>query len=118
MKQCIKCKETKPFKDFFKDRRLKDGYMGRCKLCAKLWVASPEVKKRRNRQCKESIQKAKKQLTDSYVIRQLCHHAEIRPEDVRQLPELIEAKRTIMLVNRIIKDEKRKRITGKADQAA
>ena len=33
MKQCSKCKETKPYEDFSKDKNRKDGHYARCKLC-------------------------------------------------------------------------------------
>ena len=33
MKQCSKCKETKPFSDFYKKKRNKDGCNSRCKQC-------------------------------------------------------------------------------------
>lgn len=33
MKKCSKCKEDKPFLDYYVDSNLKSGYMGACKLC-------------------------------------------------------------------------------------
>lgn len=36
MKTCSVCKETKPFKDFYKNRAKKDGYQYRCKDCSKV----------------------------------------------------------------------------------
>jgi hypothetical protein len=33
MKKCIRCGETKPFEDYFKCSRIKDGYMGYCRVC-------------------------------------------------------------------------------------
>ena len=32
-KTCSSCKETKPLKDFYKEKRVKDGHMRRCKIC-------------------------------------------------------------------------------------
>ncbi|GAB2540039.1 hypothetical protein [Rufibacter soli] len=107
-KVCIRCNIEKPLTEFFKDRRLRDGHFGRCKECSREWVQNPEVKARRSRQSGESIRRAKEKLTDNYVARQLCHHTGLTPADVRQYPELIEATRTIIKTNRIIRDEKRK----------
>lgn len=33
MKKCIRCGEVKPFEDYFKCSRIKDGYMGYCRVC-------------------------------------------------------------------------------------
>lgn len=107
-KVCIKCKEEKDIDEFFVDRRLKDGHFGRCKECCKEWVESDEVKARRVRQSGDSIKRSKDKLTDNYVIRQICHHSNLTPNDVRKYPQLIETKRQIILTNRVIKNEKNK----------
>lgn len=107
-KTCIKCKIEKDINDYFVDRRLKDGHFGRCKECSKKWVESKEVKARRVKQSGESIRRSRDKLTDNYVIRQLCHHNDLTPDDIRKYPKLIEAKRQVLLTNRIIKDEKNK----------
>ncbi len=105
-KICIRCDTEKDIDDFYADKRLKDGHFGRCKECSKDWVASKEVKARRCRQSGESIKRSKEKLTDNYVIRQLCHHNDLTPNDIRKYPELIETTRTVILTNRIIKYEK------------
>jgi hypothetical protein len=33
MKKCSTCEETKPYTEFFKQPRNKDGYFGQCKFC-------------------------------------------------------------------------------------
>jgi len=33
MKKCSTCEETKPYTEFFKQSRNKDGYFGQCKFC-------------------------------------------------------------------------------------
>lgn len=106
-KVCIKCEIEKDIDDFFRDRRLKDGRFGRCKQCSKEWVASREVKARRVEQGLSYMQNAREQLTDNYIIREICHHNSLTPDDVRKYPELIKAKRAVILTNRIIKNEKR-----------
>lgn len=43
MKKCTKCKEEKSFDYFFKDKRAKDGYQSRCKICVqKYYVENKE----------------------------------------------------------------------------
>ena len=107
LKMCLKCKIPKPKSDFHTDNRLKSGVKGKCKECYRDYLKIPEYIQRRIRQSGESIRRSKEKLTDNYVIRQLCHHNELNPDDIRKYPELIEAKRQIMITNKIIKDEQK-----------
>ena len=107
MKVCIKCNIPKELNKFHTDNRLKFGVKGKCKECYKKYYLSEDYKKRRNRQSGESIRRSKDNLTDNYIIRQLCHHNNLTPNDIRKFPELIETKRQVILTNKIIKDERR-----------
>ncbi len=112
MKTCIICDIPKTLDNFHTDRRLKDGVKGKCKECYRLYLSIPAYKERRRRQSSEAIKRAKENLTDSYIIRQICHHNSLTPNDVRKYPELIKATKLVMITNRIIKDEKNKNNKG------
>ena len=53
MKTCPRCKQTKPFSDYNKDRREKDGLFSCCKDCRKEYRRRPEVKERYNERQRE-----------------------------------------------------------------
>lgn len=104
MKICISCKIPKQLDDFHTDNRLKDRKKGKCKECYKNYLLIPSYKERRRKQSSNAIKKAKELLTDNYVIRQICHHNSLTPNEVRKYPELIETYKINILVNRKIKE--------------
>lgn len=105
---CNTCLIPKNFSEFHTDSRLKSGIKSKCKDCYRLYYLSAEYRQRRVRQSGESIRRGRDKLTDNYVIRQICHHNNLTPDDVRKFPELIKAQRQVILTNRIIKNEKTK----------
>ncbi len=107
LKICLKCKIPKQKSEFHTDNRLKCGVKGKCKECYRDYLEIPEFVKRRIRQSTESIKRSKEKLTDNYIIRQLCHHNNLVPDDIRKYPELIKAKREIMIINKTINDERK-----------
>ena len=105
-KKCIKCLNVKLIKEFHTDNRLKDKHKGRCKLCTNEFLLYPGVREKRLLNSSRSLKKAKENLTDNYVVRALCHHNDLTPNQIRELPKLIEITKIVMLTNRIIKNEK------------
>ena len=53
MKDCTQCEETKPFTQFYKDKRTKDGLKSECKACFKkvlVKTRDPEKRKQSNKE--------------------------------------------------------------------
>ena len=44
MKTCIKCDETKPLTEFYKDSNVPDGYRSDCKTCKKAYQSEYYIK--------------------------------------------------------------------------
>ncbi len=106
-KTCLKCNIPKQKSEFHTDNRLKCGVKGKCKECYRDYLKITEFVERRIRQSGESIRRSKEKLTDNYVIRMLCHHNNLVPDDIRRFPELIKTKRDIMIINKTINDERK-----------
>lgn len=59
-KRCHKCKEIKPFNDFHKDNRSKDGHQSKCKDCKKQYHL--QNKKLKSKKDKERYQEKKEEI--------------------------------------------------------
>jgi len=67
MKECTKCKKSKPFTDFSKDKQKKTGYSSQCKQCRSLYEKeyyknNKEKVNTRNNKYNETYKKRKQEL--------------------------------------------------------
>lgn len=62
MKTCNKCNETKPYTEFYKDSRGRDGYYRRCKACHN--KATTERRKKNPERHREYIEKNKDRIRE------------------------------------------------------
>jgi len=94
MKICAKCKEQKELSNFTFSRNRYESY---CKICKAL-----SVKQKYNGEAKEKSlirkRKMREDLTDNYII-QILKKEKV---PIEKIPELIEIKRSIILMKRQI----------------
>jgi hypothetical protein len=111
-KLCNKCNLPKDYSFFGKDERNKDGYQATCNDCInkrrrEKYLLNPEKHRERQKKYNQyALEKAKKHIeviSDTYVIAELKRGTELTTKDIREFPELIEAKRQIIKNKRLCK---------------
>lgn len=117
-KICNKCKEPKELNLFHSDKRNKDGKQATCIMCYnetrnKRYREDSEYrnkqKKRQNKYLKKANLRAKKhikELSDFYLIKSLKRGTNLTTEEIKKHPELIEAKKQIILNKRLCQELK------------
>lgn len=66
-KTCTKCNESKPMKEFYKDKRVALGHRPECKVCFKLYsntryMNDPEYRERRRKQSNDYTRQRRKEF--------------------------------------------------------
>lgn len=127
MKPCTQCQKVKPLPEYHKQSRSPDGYRAACKECRKVeskasqpaqnrrrrerYHNEPGYRKRVNEYHKRFNPKANQrerkkiaEFSDSYVVKALIRNTNLKAEDIKPHPELIEAQRAHMKLNRFFKN--------------
>ena len=116
MKTCNRCNKQKEKKYFGKDKRNKDGLQGRCKECvnevrsirykndSEYREKQKQIQKKYLKQANLRAKKHIEALTDFYLIKSLKRGTNLTTEDIKKHPELIEAKKQIILNQRLCRE--------------
>ena len=94
-KSCTLCKEFKSLSEFNKRSAKSHLYKSRCRKC----LNSIDLSKSKNKY----KQKQKDLVTDVYILEILRLKTGLKISELRKYPKLIEAQRTQLLTNRILK---------------
>lgn len=110
MKTCFKCGITKPFDQFYAHPQMKDGYLNKCKSCAKIDSANRHhTKKSGDPNWYES--ELERQRLKSKKMRLDGRHSKPSPESRRGYSQRFPSKRkAVTLVNNSLRDGKIKRL--------
>jgi hypothetical protein len=103
---CIRCNIVKPIRQFTKLKRKKKTWRSHtCKACQYIvnqkWAENnpDKVKEKSRRYASKRV----KELHDNYIIGNLVQTLKIKREQIKLMPELIEAKRAHLMLKRAIK---------------
>lgn len=105
---CKRCKDPKEKKYFPKDDKNKQGVSATCKPCKNeirrlrykndttYRNKQKDRQKRYNKDSLKRVSKGIKELSDVYIIASLKRGTDLTTKDIREVPELIKAKRQII----------------------
>ena len=115
-KVCTKCGGEKPLSEYYGAKSNRDGITGSCKRCfmdsrksnRKNWKSTPKGKEALIHQKRRHKRKQRAELADRYIAVLINRSDGILISEIRQHPELIEQKRTIIQFKRTINNLKQK----------
>jgi len=70
MKTCFKCNKEKPLRDFYAHPSMRDGHLGKCKLCCQTYektkrLIDPSVRERDNKRSNDPVRQALRRLNSA-----------------------------------------------------
>ncbi len=120
MKTCSKCGIPKQLSEYHKDARIQCGYRPDCKACRKpitkaytpiavakmkeRYNSEPDFKSKARANSRKFYRTDVQEVTEMYAVRSLKRGTNLTREDLRQFPELIEAKQAQIKLDRLIRN--------------